>query len=165
MTEKPILFCGEMVKPVLDGSKTHTRRVMNFHRLRLIPRRTIGSDIPIHNDYGNVLAGRKTKVKMNRCGAVCGETSTGQWLGLKPSEFDFVCPYATGQTYLGSDGKWHIKVDDAQLWVRETWSLKTGSDFEHSSRVYYKDGTSKLVHWMDGHGIGQKYGLGNEPDK
>jgi len=92
--------------------------VVNFDRLRLIPRHTITPDLPIESKYGKCIAGRKTKVTMNHCGAICGKDSAGEWLGIKPGEFDFVCPYADGPTVL-RDNHWHIEVTDSRLWVRE----------------------------------------------
>ena len=68
----------------------------------------------------------------------------------------------TGESMVDTD---YPFVVGERCWVRETWRLKTGSDYEHSSLIFYEDNTSKLIHWRDGHQIGQKYGLGLTPDK
>ncbi len=49
-------------------------------------------------------------VTLNRLGAV---TAQPMRLGLRPGEFDFVCPLAEGRTYL--DGCWRIDVTDGKL--------------------------------------------------
>jgi hypothetical protein len=50
------------------------------------------------------------------------------------------------------------KVGDL-LYVRETWKLKTGLQHDHHSWIHYKAGGKKLIHWQDGHRLGEKYGL------
>lgn len=52
------------------------------------------------------------------------------------------CPYTVGM----------------RLWVRETWALRTGSQADHHSRIFYKDGASKLEYWQTGNHVPEKYG-------
>lgn len=88
--ERPILFKGEMVRAILDGRKTQTRRIVKpqpvFHKNKKLPWewKPSGKDLPVYN----WCRGHKKTIDCVHC---CG------WL-------DF-CPY-------GKPGD--------QLWVRET---------------------------------------------
>lgn len=91
--ERPILFKGEMVRAILDGRKTQTRRIVKpqpvFHKNKKLPWewKPSGKDLPVYN----WCRGHKKTIDCVHC---CG------WL-------DF-CPY-------GKPGD--------QLWVRENWNV------------------------------------------
>jgi hypothetical protein len=111
-----------MVRAILGGHKTQTRRIVNMDKLRVQLPRPVRGDGPW--DHLEVLPGAY-RAKMNPHGAVT-ICSTGQGFdfGVKPGEFDLVCPYADGSTHLGDYGNgrkaWTITAR-GRLWVRETW--------------------------------------------
>jgi hypothetical protein len=99
--ERPILFSGEMVRALLDGRKTQTRRVVKgVMRVRLW--QSVCGDGP----FANVVARAGTYLAYaNDHGAVSVTADNGELLGVKPGEFEWCCPYGV----LGD-----------RLWVRET---------------------------------------------
>jgi hypothetical protein len=112
-TEYPILFSTEMVKAVLDGSKTVTRRIFDVKRARIIPTKTVHSDVPlwVGESTRPAIKGNGYKIEMNPHGAVSALTRTGrkaEALGMKPSEFEWLSPY-------GAVGH--------RMWVRETFGI------------------------------------------
>lgn len=122
MKERPLLMTGPLVRKSLADEKTQTRRPVKSLRVRL--RHEVSSDLPaiirpvVRYGPGVYPAG------MNQHGAVHVAGDQGD-LGVKPGEFDFVCPYAEGHTYLRKhpDGRqvWHLQVlEEQRLWVRET---------------------------------------------
>jgi hypothetical protein len=121
MKERPILFKAEMVRAILDGRKTMTRRMMKSPKV-FLPR-AVRADVP---GYG-VAASGKHEATMNPLGAVSCLIDNGKWLGLKPGEFDWCCPYCDGETTLTESG-WQIIPKESRLWVKETFRLSTSND-------------------------------------
>jgi hypothetical protein len=101
MKEHPILFNGDMVRAILDGRKTQTRRVVKLPLYVYLSARVHG-DGPF--SYINACKGEH-EAKLNQFGAVSVRADGGEWLGVKPGEFVWQCPY-------GKPGD--------PLWVRET---------------------------------------------
>ncbi len=104
MKEKPILFSGEMVRAILDGRKTQTRRVIKRWPPKIRLNRRVSGDWPFSNV--SVEPGVYQPYS-NPYGALSVVTDNGKKLGIKPSEFEWISPY-------GQSGD--------HLWVRETWS-------------------------------------------
>lgn len=120
--ERPIIFTGQSPALIRNDVKTMTRRVVNLDRLRVTLRRTVHSDIP--GDGIRALGAKTYPAQMNRNGAVSASID-GRLLGLKPGEFDFICPYADGETWLVDHGdrkRWTIPPHDSKLWVKEPWA-------------------------------------------
>lgn len=84
------------------------RRAVSDDELRIILRHCVDSDV-IPGEQG-ITIGPEVPVPatLNRNGAVSAVTDAGK-LGIKPGEFDFVCPLAQGRTYLDG-GTWHVDV-------------------------------------------------------
>lgn len=102
MKERPILFSAEMVRAILEGRKTQTRRVMKsqpysngFH--------WNGNDILCHNDY---LPPSAMLLDVGTRKNPCVISSV-------EDRFEYNCPY-------GQPGD--------RLWVRETWAARPCQD-------------------------------------
>lgn len=93
MNEKPILFNGQMVRAILDGRKTTTRRIVKPQFSMLW-----GQGCPNEKTFA-LMTGNQAWKDAYACN-VDRETPSGHWEWL-------FCPYG--------------KVGD-RLWVRETWA-------------------------------------------
>jgi len=132
MNERPILFSGPMVRAILEGRKTQTRRVVKNLEM-------FGDE---HDDGTVDLA--DVEVHWTET----GHSGPGYyaWCGEYPDEGSEIikCPHGT--------------VGD-RLWVRESFRLSTGSQGDHNGVVTFRDGASKIIYWQDGHRIHDRYGF------
>lgn len=114
--ERFITFQGANVRAIMNGLKTETRRIVNLPLLRVTVRRVIRGDIP--GMGGLVLPGVSYPAHLNPQGAVSAVSEDGDLFGLKPGEFDFVCPYAETQT--SHQSGWLLTpAPDSHLLVKE----------------------------------------------
>lgn len=94
MTERPIIFSGDMVRAIIDGRKTQTRRVLGFQPLEILTPRN------------------RTKRSLDQVTRMWSGTRT--WFALTER----------GQTVEGNRGTaFRCKYGEVgdRLWVRETW--------------------------------------------
>lgn len=103
-----------------------TRRVVDMDRLKVVMRREVRSDLPAFI-RPTLVAPKAAKLPaaLNPQGAVACVISDRE-LGLKPGEFDFVCPYAHGETVLTTAGgkqTWTIIPRESCVWVRENFNI------------------------------------------
>lgn len=101
---RPILFSGAMVRAILEGRKTQTRRVVKRWPPKIRLPRDVRGDIPFAPNP--VAPAGVYQPTSNPHGALCVETPDGQMLGVKPGELEWVGPF-------GQPGD--------ELWVREAW--------------------------------------------
>lgn len=118
MKERPILFSGEMVRAILDGRKTQTRRVVKTQL-------EVGVSVRCDECYlRKKPIGRSAPLVM--ANSLCDRDCPGYgktpppgdlWPGESRAEFGYgfgVCPY-------GAPGD--------RLWVKETWRVWEGGSF------------------------------------
>ncbi|NMT27276.1 hypothetical protein [Serratia marcescens] len=106
MRERPVIFNGEMVRAILDGRKTQTRRVMkvqpseHFHPMNM----------SLELDYS---ARWYTPGVVDKDGYL--QPATGQVFGVAGEDEGYACPF-------GAVGE--------RLWIRETFMDLTGTGIE-----------------------------------
>lgn len=129
MRETPAIFDADSIRGILAGQKTQTRRL-----------RGLGKDLKVRlpyevrSDLADLMPSTKIVAppgvywaEIHGGGAVTIRVN-GTSLGVKPGEFDFVCPFAEGTTRL-VDHVWRIEPHGSQrLWVKETWRPLSGPD-------------------------------------
>jgi len=103
MKERPILFSAPMVKAILDGRKTMTRRVFKNDDSKRVGSR----------NFVHVLHGKDASVLTVKQPADAAYAGFNYSTSVQTSAVYFKCPY-------GQPGD--------RLWVRETWGITTPYD-------------------------------------
>lgn len=93
MKQTPILMSPDLAQKTAEGLKTVTRRLLNREKLMVRLANAVYSDIPVGPRMVAQLGAHHAR--MNQHGAVSVETpwKSGRWLGVKPGEFELICPY------------------------------------------------------------------------
>ena len=131
MRELPIPFNTEMVKAILEGRKTMTRRI-------------VGND-PYRPNY---------------LGCLCDGTHIGRWAGTKRNEGTLWAGFYKESDIFYIDGEKRIDAvykkcpygqSGDKLWVRETWKCTkyNNMDGDLGYEVEFKDGTRKYFEFDD----------------
>lgn len=119
IVERPILFSGAMVRAILDGSKTQTRRIMPT------PPSTLRSTVPGYY-VDSYCSERKTEANPRGMGP--------HWCWWAPD---------------GRQGPDWIRckygVPGDRLWVRETWRMRAWDENGDGSVEYRTDGARRNV--------------------
>lgn len=145
MKDSPLLLKTDLVRATLEGRKTQTRRPVKGLKVRL--RRDVRSDL---SSFIQPLVLRKGvyRAVIGDAGAVCAIDRRGKWLGLKPGEFDFVCPYSDGPTYLADYGErkgWRVEANASTVWIREAYAPRYFDDGRHAFMADWTGESADLV--------------------
>jgi hypothetical protein len=124
--EFPLSLDVQDVTRILESTRTTVvvRKPVDMATLEVVPRFWVTPDHPIMNPGNPGAKGGQTyPAGMNQLGAVFAKLDNGRTMGLKPEEFDFLCPYCVGSTrHAGSPGPWCILAEPSSVaWVREGW--------------------------------------------
>lgn len=115
MKERPILFSAPMVRAILAGTKTQTRRVAPVESLNI---RDIGGEcIAWSVQFSKPIRGTVSSYSG-------GKFSDAQARSIIASQF---CPYGAPRD---------------RLWVRETWRI---DDFDDAETIYAADGDEEMM--------------------
>lgn len=118
MRERPILFSGEMVRRILDGTKTKTRRIVQSPAKNM---QRAGMQVIKHRAPGDPWYRDHVWSMRNRMGV---------WGDYTHEKFLAFCPY-------GEPGD--------RLWVRETWGLRAPLDLTDWHRGSVRGSTSDVL--------------------
>lgn len=144
--EKPLIFTAASVLATLAGTKTQTRRLINLGRLR------VRLPYVVNSDFSDLFPESKTVAEPGlyqlhgglHSGGLAIQVG-GKGLGIKPGEFDFVCPYVTGTTRLRTGRGWWIEPHGEQrLWVKEAAWIAP-ADFGRSGLLRDDEGRQRIV--------------------
>jgi len=133
VSDRPILFSGPMVRRILDGSKTQTRRLVDTKRGLFLPSTK-------HTEMA-VVDGRTVARFETPWEDVVRDWDEKPPVDWKVSRCGIYCPY-------GSPGD--------RLWVRETWAAPHPFDAAKPSEI--PAGTR--IHYAADAGLGGPRGLG-----
>lgn len=118
MAERPILFSGPMVRAILDGKKTQTRRVLSPQPMTPVAR------------FALVGTGGK---------------SQAAWFGARDAIGNPVMAFAVGKHSVKDDARCPYGEPGSTLWVRERFSFRDHGpigdpDLDTSECWYWADG-------------------------
>ena len=121
MTERPILFSGPMVRAILAGRKTQTRRIVKHRHDWYMGERANGAQWPFVRDY----------------------------VHAEPDAVEVLCPYGVPVDALWVRETWGLHAhSDYTWWCRDSIKGRTEDDLRESYDVAYAaDATSAYDRW------------------
>lgn len=128
--ERPLLLSDTDVRAILAGTKTMFRRVVEADALRVRLPYEVRSDLRHLFPCSAVTASPgEHNAELHDAGAVSVVLGDGKKLGVRPGEFDFVCPWIGRATTRIHQGKWCLEpVEPVHLWGRESIRFHKADD-------------------------------------